>query len=190
MFIGTPVDPYSRYLQLITPIKPLSKRLPKLLVADRIHDKGKQWDDRRKTAEACVKRRDGLCSAMFGTMTGLNSHLDEWITTVSEYQFIIVTHGGGIDLCPKTFESIYAGTIPILQKSILDDSYSHLPIVFVDNIVDFLSWSNISIVMKEWMNELGKYYEPMSHLRNQTLHRLTTTYWHRQMLSKLKSMSV
>ena len=69
------------------------------------------------------------------------------------------------------------GTIPVIERNALQDAYSRLPVAFVDNITDFLTWPNISAQMEYWVGTLGKYYEQGSQLRNSTLHRLTTKYW-------------
>eukprot|EP01036_Dinobryon_divergens_P057105 gene57105-76255_t len=112
-------------------------------------------------------------------MHGLGSRGSDrhtWLKTVSQYQFIAITHGGGIDPCPKLFDALIVGTIPIIEITALYDAYEHFPVVFVRNLTDFMTWPNASLVMERWVNKLEKYYEPGSHLRNQTLHRLNAKY--------------
>ena len=81
------------------------------------------------------------------------------------------------------FDTLYVGTIPILQKNalVLHPTYSKLPIVYVDNLVDFLSWENISDVLRIWVNEKAPYFETGSFLRNKTLQKFHTKYWYHQM---------
>eukprot|EP01041_Mallomonas_annulata_P000846 gene846-1647_t len=160
-----------------------SKRIPKMMVADKVHDSHIQWEDRRRSAAVCLTRPD-VCVSMHGPGGGLAGQ-GGWLETISKYQFLAITHGGGLDPCPKLFESLMVGTIPIIERTALYDAYEHFPVVFVRNLTDFMTWPNASTMMAHWVDHLDKYYEPGSHLRNQTLHRLNTKYWYHLMESKL-----
>jgi hypothetical protein len=166
---------------------PLLQRIPKIYVADKIHDGNPQWDDRRATANACIRRPD-ICVALHGNHSGRVKYMDEWLDSVATYQFLAITHGGGLDPCPKLFDALYVGTIPILQKNamVLHPNYSKLfPIVYVDNLVDFLSWNNISMILKTWVKEKAPYFIKGSKLRNQTLDRMKNKYWYHKIISHI-----
>ena len=45
------------------------------------------------------------------------------------------------------------------------------------NITDFINWTNLTSVFTSWIQQLGKYYEINTYLRNQTLNKLTARYW-------------
>ena len=62
------------------------------------------------------------------------------------------------------------GTIPIIQRSAVDDAYHHFPVVFVD------SWGEVfgdddkaKLLLEKWVKELAPFYEHGSHLRQRTL---------------------
>eukprot|EP01041_Mallomonas_annulata_P011559 gene11559-24172_t len=179
--IGTILDFHHPDI-LSIPYTPLQSRIPKMIVADIIHENHIQWNDRRASARTCQIRSD-ICYSLHGNRTGVAIERIAWLTAISKYQFIAMTHGGGIDPCPKAFEAILIGTIPIIERNVLYDAYMHLPIVFVDNLVSFMSWDNVSIVLEMWLGEFDKYYELNSKLRNQTLYRLTTKYWYEEVIS-------
>eukprot|EP01041_Mallomonas_annulata_P001316 gene1316-2534_t len=160
-----------------------SKRIPKMMVADKVHDSHIQWEDRRRAAAVCLTRPD-VCVSMHGPGGGLAAKSD-WLEKISKYQFLAITHGGGLDPCPKLFDSLMVGTIPIIERTALFDAYEHFPVVFVRNLTDFMTWTNASTMMAIWMSELEKFYEPGSLLRNQTLYRLNTKYWYDLMEYKL-----
>ena len=169
------VGPDDRSSYPIT-MKPFHQRIHKLLVTDKIHNTHAQWLDRAHALEACLNRSD-ICDSTtkIGTTGNLVGHA-AWLNTVSDYKFIVCTHGGGIDPAPKAIEAILAGTIPIIDKTANYDAYSLLPVGFVDDTVTFISSSNASVMMNEWSEKLGPYFEE-PHLRNITLHRLSMAYW-------------
>ena len=161
-----------------TQLLPFNERSSKLIVTDKVR-RGEQWEDRRAVAKACSERPDNC--ELIG---GLISHVD-WARRVSEHQFTVCTHGGGLDPSPKAWESIKIGTIPIVEEMPLIDAYSHLPIAWVKDLKAFMRWENISAVQKEWIRELGPFYETNSLLRTETLHKLTGRYWNEQIRSHL-----
>ena len=140
------------------------------------------WD-RITNLRLCMSRPD-ICDAAYKEVPKANDMIggDAWAMLVSGYQFLVCTHGGGIDTSPKSWQSLLLGTIPVIERNALHDAYELLPVAFVHNITDFLTWTNVSQVMVQWRHQLGKFYEQGSHLRNRTLHRLTTKYWYHRML--------
>ncbi len=98
---------------------------------------------------------------------------DTWWELLQTYPFIICAHGGGIDPCPKVWEALCVGCIPIIKHSTLDDVYSEFPVVFVDN------WNESTISVKnmqEWIETYSKYYDDPE-LRNKWIHKLFLQYW-------------
>jgi len=55
-----------------------------------------------------------------------------FIEKLKNSKFCICVHGGGYDPCPRFFEAILYGAIPIIEHSPLDTVFSKLPVVFVD----------------------------------------------------------
>jgi hypothetical protein len=77
-----------------------------------------------------------------------------------------------MDPSPKAWESIMAGSIPIIQHSTLDDAYRHLPVAFVDSWEQLLQPANataMEALLRGWIEELQPYYVPGSALRKRTL---------------------
>ena len=77
-----------------------------------------------------------------------------------------------MDPSPKAWEAIMAGTIPIIQRNVLEDAYQHLPVVFVDSWEEIFQPANYSALetrLRGWMAELQPYYEEGSALRRKTL---------------------
>jgi hypothetical protein len=97
---------------------------------------------------------------------------DEWYKLLQTYPFIICAHGGGIDPCPKVWEALCVGCIPIIKHSAMDDVYKEFPIIFVD------SWEENTITYDKlitWKNKYSKYYD--IELRKQWIHKLYLEYW-------------
>ena len=71
----------------------------------------------------------------------------EYVKKIKEFLFIASPRGNGID-CHRTWEALYFGSIPMVERHFMYDSYN-LPIIQVDN------WNNLPI---ELMNEyIDKY---------------------------------
>ena len=82
---------------------------------------------------------------------GLN--FDGYIDNLYNHNFIISPEGNGID-CPRTWECMYMGTIPIEKRNINNQFYKDLPICFVndwDEITEeFLMSEYIRIKTSNW----------------------------------------
>jgi hypothetical protein len=60
----------------------------------------------------------------------------EYITDISEHKFILSPDGNGID-CHRTWEALYLGSIPIVEKSQSHiNLYNDLPVLFVNSFRD------------------------------------------------------
>ena len=166
----------------------LSKRTPKVLSADKLYGRDGQWTDRFEVAQQCLFRRN-LCDALNEGLVGLILDRAYWLREVSQYQFVLCVHGGGVDPSPKAWEAVRVGTVPIVERSALVDAYAQLPIVFVDSIRAMMTWSNLSVQLQLWANQYSPYYEHNSALRNQTMQRLKTVYWYRIIAGKMPPYS-
>ena len=56
----------------------------------------------------------------------------EYIQDVSSHKYMICPSGAGLD-CHRVWESLYLGTVPIVQRSPAMEYFEELPIVFVDD---------------------------------------------------------
>jgi hypothetical protein len=62
---------------------------------------------------------------------------EEYWTQLASSKFVISPPGNGVD-CHRIWESIYLGTIPVVAKSPVFKTFSHLPILFIDD------WNEVS----------------------------------------------
>lgn len=179
------------YEEIRTSSKSIYEREPKLLVSDKIHDQTHaQFQDRVMVARACANQMKDICVHLQSKHSRSVLDIKDWAREVSNYQFHLCVHGGGHDTSTKSWETMLLGTIPIIERNALDDAYGQLPVAFVPNMTDFvLHWTNKSEVMKQWLQELGPFYEnptkPDSLYQTFTLKRLKVDYWHRQVVSKI-----
>ena len=72
----------------------------------------------------------------------------EYLSNIKKYQYIICPEGNGIDT-HRIWESLYAGSIPVVNKNYALASFNIFPIIFVNNL------SKITIEqLEEYKNQL------------------------------------
>jgi hypothetical protein len=138
---------------------------------------GPQFKERREVTRKCktvwrncVSHRD-KCTRV------------EFLDFLRKHSFCICVHGNGIDPCPKAWEALSMGCIPIMKHSSLDEAYSRFPVVFVD------SWDKKNITLnklQKWRDELRPRFENPK-LRAKVIKMLGVDYWWDIILSKLQS---
>ena len=57
----------------------------------------------------------------------------EYLSNIKKYQYIISPEGNGIDT-HRIWESLYAGSIPVVNKNYALESFNIFPIIFVNNL--------------------------------------------------------
>ena len=62
----------------------------------------------------------------------------DYCQEMKKYLFVASPRGNGID-CHRTWEALYMGCIPIVERHFMYDSYKHLPIIQID------SWDNFTM---------------------------------------------
>jgi len=147
-----------------------SKKINLCLVRNRTYDNISWWDQfsDRKKANLLAKNEWKSFVKYIDTEINNNDFIEELKISI----FCLCIHGGGYDPCPKFFECILYGTIPIIQHSPLDEVFSKFPVVFIDNLEkDALSEDFLN---KKYI-ELKEYYEGPK--RNDVLKLLTLDYW-------------
>jgi len=75
----------------------------------------------------------------------------KFLTEVAKYPFTLCVQGGGLNPCPKVWESILVGTIPIIKNNPMAPAFKDLPVVIVDN------WTQESITtvkLQGWRRNL------------------------------------
>jgi len=110
------------------------------------------------------KVRDALLRGGSAVVDCCSTYLD-YVNKVKEYLFIASPRGNGID-CHRTWEALYFGSIPLVDRHFMYDSYKDLPIIQVDD------WNNLPVdEMREWAER----YKNNQCFRN--VETLTLTYW-------------
>ena len=107
-----------------------------------------------------------------------NKELDwnYYIEDLSMHKFCISPKGNGVD-CHRTWECLYLGVIPIVEKSPHMNYFHDLPILFVD------SYDDISI---QYLNQIYKDFKNKSF----NMDKLSISYWNRKIRGHFKCPKV
>tara|TARA_R110000824_G_scaffold218435_4_gene405098 strand:+ start:6195 stop:7022 length:828 start_codon:yes stop_codon:yes gene_type:complete len=82
----------------------------------------------------------------------------EYCEDISKHMFIMSPNGNGID-CHRTWESLYMGSVPVVQSHFMFDGYRNLPIIQVDAVEDInADWIREKV---EWYNSSFFSYEEL-----------------------------
>lgn len=152
-------------------ILPVTERPLRVLSSDRVRSGTGQWALRAEVKQLCLSVSDICMTPPDAGGEGITR--GDYLELLVSVPFVACVKGGGIDPSPKAWESVLAGTIPIILTSWLDDAYMQLPVVILQ---DWNTLFNASRPTKEtqdmllaWATALGPYYEFGSAKRNATL---------------------
>ena len=110
---------------------------------------------------------------------------EDFIKELKQAKFALCIHGGGYDPCPRFFECILYGAIPIIQHSPLDEVFSRFPVVFIDDLTEATLSEDLLI---ERLAELKPFYTGSK--RQQVLEMLTLDYWWGIITAKLGNTDI
>lgn len=98
---------------------------------------------------------------------------DEYYSEVSKNMFNASPEGNGVD-CNRTWETLYLGSIPVLEKSINSEYWKSigLPVLIID------SWKDIKLFDNIYLNNI------YNGLKNSNNSPLCVDYWIREIQSK------
>ena len=84
-------------------------------------------------------------------------NLDDYLFNLKSYQFIISPPGNGIDT-HRVWETLYAGSYPIVEKHLAMNSFIEFPILFVDNLsrITLHEINSLKKSLKNFDNEILK----------------------------------
>ncbi len=137
------------------------------LVRHRTRNGLDQWKDRKTADDLCENEWSD-----FITFIKKEIPYEDFINELKLSKFCLCIHGGGYDPCPRFFESIIYGAIPIIQHSPLDDVFKKYPIIFIDELKE----SSLSKdFLEKKYEELKIYYE--GEKRKEIYELLTLDYW-------------
>jgi hypothetical protein len=86
----------------------------------------------------------------------------------SQYQFVLSPHGAGLD-CHRTWEALLLGCIPIIKAAKINDLFSYLPVVVVND------WKEVNVAL------LAKARHELMH-KNQRKDKLFMSHWKAKIL--------
>lgn len=90
-----------------------------------------------------------------------------YLELVAEYAYILCPNGNGIDPCPRVWEALILGTVPIIKSSTMDDAYTRLPCLIVRD------WNEVT---PDLLQQKGS--ELIEEVKKDTmLQKLTLDYW-------------
>jgi hypothetical protein len=96
-----------------------------------------------------------------------------FLLNMINYKWIASPRGNGID-CHRTWEALYLGCIPLVDRNINNSFYNDLPLIYIDD------WSNISYeYLQDKTDEIIKNYN------NYNWNKLTIKYWENIINNKL-----
>ena len=141
------------------------------------------WLDRHIVLMLCGHEWTEFCSAGFYAP----SQPLEFHYYLNQFSFVLCIHGGGVDPNPKLWQTLIAGSIPVMAHFAGDIMYKDFPIAFIDGN----EWKNESVTrakLDKWLVELRPYYEdPVK--REIVLEKLTSAYWWKKVEEKIKLIS-
>jgi hypothetical protein len=120
-----------------SPAPSLANRDTLLFCSHRIRE-GVQWDERRRVTEWIrTSVRDGIvCITEEISEEEYEMHLRNSV-------FVLCVPGGGVDPCPKAFQALQNGAVPIVRSSSLDHCFKELPVWIVHD------WCEIPVMHQE-----------------------------------------
>jgi hypothetical protein len=100
-----------------------------------------------------------------------------YCSEIRKYLFVASPRGNGID-CHRTWESLLMGSIPIVEKHFMYDSYKNLPIIQIN------SWSKDEII-KNMEKYIELYYQDNLFTN---MEEITMSFWNKKILNFFNSL--
>ena len=126
------------------------------------------WSERKLVNDLCEKYWKKNCAIV------TNLKHTEYLNFLSKYAFTICVHGGGVDPCPKVWEALLLGVIPIIRNIQPHvTAFKGLPVVIIDK------WDKSTITKEKlikWYEERKKYIFD-DRLRKKVIKKLLLKYW-------------
>lgn len=104
----------------LKPHIPFDERPVRVLVSDRLRGGlGSWYEDRFLAREYCVNVSSSFCSTKLELDHQPDGSHAKFVWSVQNSQFVMCTHGGGLDPSPKAWETVLIGSIPIIQHRLM-----------------------------------------------------------------------
>jgi hypothetical protein len=156
---------YKKYLNYY-PLN-LDKRKVKMFCCHRIHNDSGQFDERKDVSKLCLNNWKNFC-VHYKELKQI-----EFLAMMRNSQFTICVHGGGIDTCPRLWEAMLVGSIPIVRSHpIMNKIYEEFPVIVIVK-----KWEEITFEKLElWIKQKKIYYENKIE-REKMIEKLKLKYW-------------
>lgn len=92
--------------------------------------------------------------------------VEQFLTDISEHKFTLCPSGNGLD-CYRTYEALYLGSIPVMERSDFSDNLRDLPVLIVPSLFDL----HAEHLEHHWMEMKQRIYNT---------DKLTKSYWKSQ----------
>lgn len=143
---------------------PLSNRKTLLMCCHRIRE-GPQWEERREMSDRLEK-----CPSKYIEHIKEEIPINAFEEMLSRTVFVICVNGGGLDPCPKAFQALQFGAVPIVRSSLLDPYFKGLPVWIVDH------WGDVPLDepgLRAKHEDFANRYPPVLEVAS----RLSVDYW-------------
>lgn len=167
--LGTKNIYYKKYLEFYP--KNLNHKKILLFVCHRIHNKEKQFSERMVVNNLIQHWRK---------FTYYREQLEQstFINTLLHSHFTLCVQGGGYDTCPRLWEALLVGTIPIVKSHFtMNKIYREFPVIVIVK-----DWNEINEEkLYKWLEERKEFIlDPRK--RKFILDKLKLKYWYQKML--------
>jgi hypothetical protein len=157
-------DGQPEHTEKLNTATPLEERETSLFCCHRIRE-GDQWNERRIVSEWL---ENSECSVITHIRNEVSSI--EYSHFLSRAAFVMCVSGGGIDPCPKAFQALQHGAVPIIKSGPLNPCFKDLPVWIVDD------WCDVPLTsqeLKEKQMQIARQLPPAHVLAS----RLSLDYW-------------
>lgn len=163
--LGMVFPSHVNHRTLIPEVMPIEERSLSILCAHRVWDQGPQWDLRRSITQH-------FKALALPYVQVLEEEVSEckFNELLSSHAFVVCASGGGLDPCPKAWQALMHGAIPIVKTSLLDVIFSEYPVLIIDD------WFHADLSI-QYLARQRENISKRFNSREDLIHRLSLDYW-------------
>lgn len=163
-------------------ITPWDKKTVEVLFTDKIRPGG-EYSERRQLRKLCQQSK----TCLVPQQPDLGSKKSIFIQHVLSSKFVVMAHGGGFDYCPKIFEVMLLGAIPIIKKNPTSDAFLDHPVVILNDYAELFSGNETAMneKLELWARSLSPVYTNKSLIVSSISTLVSHEYWRSQIQNKL-----
>ena len=127
-------------------LKRYQPRSLKIMATFRVRN-GIQWNERKNVMNMLARNENFITKSILE---------EKWLDTLSVCSHVLCVNGGGIDLCPRIFEALWMGCIPIaLKTDSMQKCFEEFPVIWIDRFEDVLMENIINYELCHEINDLS-----------------------------------